>query len=204
MWRGIMILARVLSAVFRPYYFPLIGFVALFTFTYLRLLPPAYKVTVLLLVYALTILLPRLCTFVYRRLRGWTALQLRNRERRSVPYVFFILSYALCLHLMLRLHLPHYMCGILLASLMIQLVSIVVNVWWKISLHAAGAGGLAGALVAYSVLFAFNPVGWLCGVILLCGAVGSARMLLRQHSLGQVVAGTLVGVVCGAGGILLA
>ena len=60
-----------------------------------------------------------------------------------------------------------------------------------------------GALVAYSVLFMFNPVWWLCVTVLISGAVGTARMLLRQHSLAQVVAGTLVGVVCGFAGIIL-
>lgn len=67
----------------------------------------------------------------------------------------------------------------------------------EISMHSAGAGGVIGALVAYSVLFMFNPVWWLCVTVLISGAVGTARMLLRQHSLAQVVAGTLVGVVCG-------
>ena len=92
--------------------------------------------------------------------------------------------------------------AVMAAALLVQAVGAVVNVWWKISMHCAGAGGLAGALVAYSALFGFDPTGWLCVLILLCGAVGSARMLLRQHSLGQVVAGTLVGAACGLAGIL--
>ena len=130
-------------------------------------------------------------------------MQLRLRENRVVPYVIFMMSYAACLHLMFHLHMPHYMCGILLAALLIQGVCIVVNIWWKISMHCAGAGGIIGALLAYSVLFVFNPVGWLCVLILFSGAVGTARMLLRQHSLAQVVAGTLVGVAGSVAGILL-
>ena len=201
--RGLMVAARVLSVVSRPYYIPVVGFLALFTFTYLSLLPLIYKVTVLLMVLAFTVLLPRLCIFVYRKLNGWAPVQLRLRENRVVPYVIFMMSYAACLHLMFHLHMPHYMCGILLAALLIQGVCIVVNIWWKISMHCAGAGGIIGALLAYSVLFVFNPVGWLCVLILFSGAVGTARMLLRQHSLAQVVAGTLVGVAGSVAGILL-
>ena len=90
------------------------------------------------------------------------------------------------------------------AALYVRYFSVgIVNVWWKISMHSAGAGGVIGALVAYSVLFMFNPVWWLCVTVLISGAVGTARMLLRQHSLAQVVAGTLVGVVCGFAGIIL-
>lgn len=201
--RALMAGARVLSVVSRPYYMPVTGFLVLFTFTYLSLLPLFYKLLVLSMVWVFTIALPRLCVFVWRRLNGWAPVQLRLRERRSVPYVIFMLSYAACLHLMFRLHLPHYMCGILVAALLVQAVCIVVNVWWKISMHCAGAGAIVGALLAYSVLFGFNPVWWLCVLALFAGAVGTARMLLRQHSLAQVVAGTLVGTACGLAGILL-
>ena len=187
--RALMMGARVLSVISRPYYMPVVGFLALFTFTYLSLLPLFYKLLVLSMVWIFTIALPRLCVFVWRKLNGWAPMQLRLRERRAVPYVMFMLSYTACLHLMFRLHLPHYMCGILVAALLVQAVCIVVNIWWKISMHCAGAGAIIGALLAYSVLFS--------------GAVGTARMLLRQHSLAQVVTGTLVGTACGLAGILL-
>ena len=201
--KGLIVAARLLSAVFRPYYIPIVGFVALFTFTYLSLLPLLYKLTVVAMVYVFTILLPRLCIYVYRKLNGWAPVQLRLRENRAIPYILFILSYVACLHLMFRMHMPRYMCGILVSALLIQMVCVIVNVWWKISMHSAGAGGVIGALVAYSVLFMFNPVWWLWVTVLISGAGGTARMLLRQHSLAQVVAGTLVGVVCGFAGIIL-
>ena len=60
----------------------------------------------------------------------------------------------------------------------------------------AAIGGVAGGLVVYSIAFSFNPIWWLAFVILLAGMVGTARMILRQHTLAQVVAGFLVGVVC--------
>lgn len=201
--KQLIIVAKLLSVVFRPYYMPIVGFVALFTFTYLSLLPFYYKMIILSMVYVFTILLPRICIYIYRRLNGWASHQLRLREYRAVPYGLFILSYVACLHLMMRMHMPHYMCGILASSLLIQLVCVLVNIWWKISIHSAGAGGVIGALIAYSILFMFNPVWWLCVMILVSGAVGTARMLLRQHSLGQIIAGTLVGVVCGFTGIIL-
>ena len=52
--------ARVLSAVFNPFYLPTVGLIALFTFSYLSLLPLSYKIVVLGLVYIFTILLPTL------------------------------------------------------------------------------------------------------------------------------------------------
>ena len=58
--KNIIIAARILSMVFTPFYLPLVGLIALFTFSYLRLMPWPYKLTVLGLVYLFTILLPTL------------------------------------------------------------------------------------------------------------------------------------------------
>lgn len=195
-------IAWLFSLVFRPYHLPLVGFVTLFAFTYLRVVPFVYKMYVLGLVYVFTVLLPRLCVWVYRKLGGWAPHQLRLREYRAVPYVLFILSYMACLYLMMQSHMPPYMCGILISALLIQMVCAIINVWWKVSVHCAGSGGVIGALVAYSMLFSFNPVWWLSLCILISGAVGSSRMWLRQHTLAQVVVGTLVGVVCGFAGVM--
>ena len=45
-YRNLILSARLLSVVFRPYHAPIVGFVSLFTFTYLSLLPLFYKLTI--------------------------------------------------------------------------------------------------------------------------------------------------------------
>ena len=79
----------------------------------------------------------------------------------------------------------------------------MTNVWWKVSTHSAAIGGVAGGLLSFSLIFNFNPVWWLCLVILLGGMVGTSRMILRQHTLPQVVVGFFVGLLCSAVTILL-
>ncbi len=194
--RYMLIGARTLSSVFRPEFFPLLGFVVLFMFTYMSLLPWNLKGLILLVVLLGTVLLPRLTIRYWRRMRGWERHLLRLRQNRLMPYIIYILYYAFTLHLLHRFHLPHYMSGILVASLLIQATCTLINMKWKISMHAAGAGGVIGALLAYSFIFFFNPIGWLSLSIIISGLVGSSRMLLRQHDLWQVLAGTLVGIIC--------
>ena len=63
--------------------------------------------------------------------------------------------------------------------------------------------GIIGALVAFSFLFNFNPIWWLSLCIIIAGLVGSSRMLLRQHTLWQVLAGTFLGILLGFVGIIL-
>ena len=200
--RTVIVAARLLSALFRPMYYSLVGFVILFTVTYMQILPWRYKLWVLCSTYIFTIGLPVLGIFLYRRLSGLTASQLRQRKARFWPYIISFVCYAVYLRIMFVMHLPRFMCGIVVGALFIQGVCLLLNLRWKVSMHAAGAGGIIGALVAYSVIFAFNPVLWLCGAVLLDGMVMTSRMILRQHTLWQVWMGTLVGIVCGYLGIM--
>lgn len=194
--KNIILAARIMSMIFTPFYLPLVGLVALFLFSYMSLLPLTYKLPMLLTVYISTILMPSLLIHLYRRFQGWTSKELGRKERRIVPYLISILCYFGCFFLMEYRNTPRVISIILVAALVIQMVCALINVWWKISTHTAGIGGLAGGLVVYSIAFSFNPIWWLAFVILLAGMVGTARMILRQHTLAQVVAGFLVGVVC--------
>ena len=181
--------------VFTPFYLPLVGLSALFTFSYMSLLPWQYKASVLLIVYVFTVLLPSLFIRTYRRYQGWTLTQLGSKERRMIPYILAIICYFACYYLMNMRRIPQFMSNILLAALVIQIVCAIINVWWKISTHTAAIGGFAGALMAFSILFTFNPLWWFCLILIIAGMVGSSRMILRQHSLSQVVAGFLVGAI---------
>jgi len=51
--------ARALSSIFRPQYFPLVGFLALFLFTYLSLLPLSFKALIMIIVLMVVILIYR-------------------------------------------------------------------------------------------------------------------------------------------------
>lgn len=168
--------------------------IALFLFSYLSLLPWRYKLSVILMVYVFTILLPTLLIHLYRKYQGWSMLRLISREGRMVPYVISIMSYFVCFYLMKTLHFPYFMSAIVVSALCIQIVCAVVNVWFKVSTHTAAIGGITGGLLAFAEIFGFNPLWWLCILLFLSGMVGTGRMLLRQHSLHQVVYGYLIGV----------
>ena len=49
--KNIILTARIMSMLFTPFYLPLVGLVALFLFSYMSLLPLAYKLPMLLTVY---------------------------------------------------------------------------------------------------------------------------------------------------------
>lgn len=194
-------IARLLSAIFRPSFYPTLGFLILFTMTYMNLMPWEFKLWVLSAVYIFTIALPYLLIFITRKFNGWTKKDMYMQHRRYIVYSINIICYICCMHVCQNLYLPSFMGAILVVSLMVQCVCVLTNIWYKVSRHSAGTGLIIGALMAYSSIFGFNPTWWLCAAILLSGAVMSSRMYLRNSSLGQVLSGTLVGIICGWLGI---
>ena len=194
--KNIIFTARIMSMIFTPFYLPIVGLIALFIFSYMSLLPMMYKLVMLAMVYLLTVVAPSLLIHLYRLCQGWTSHELGRKERRLVPYIISIVCYFACFFWMEYRNTPRVISIIVVVALTIQMVCALINIWWKISTHTAAIGGVAGGLVSYSIAFSFNPLWWLCFVLILAGAVGTARMILRQHSLSQVVTGFLVRAAC--------
>ena len=194
--KNIIFTARIMSMIFTPFYLPIVGLIALFIFSYMSLLPMMYKLVMLAMVYLLTVVVPSLLIHLYRLCQGWTSHELGRKERRLVPYIISIVCYFACFFWMEYRNTPRVISIIVVVALTIQMICALINIWWKISTHTAAIGGVAGGLVSYSIAFSFNPLWWLCFVLILAGAVGTARMILRQHSLSQVVGGFLIGAAC--------
>ena len=200
--KALIIAARVISMIFTPFYLPLIGIAVLLAFTFMSGFPIEYKLVLVTVVYLTTVFIPTLLIFLYRRLRGWTLQEMGQKRNRMVPYAISFCCYLGCIWLMYATHVNHIIISIIVAALLIQAVSILITIWWKISTHTAAIGGVSGALIAFGFVFGFNPVWWLCLVFILAGILGTSRMILRQHSLAQVVTGFFVGVVCSILGLV--
>lgn len=201
--RMLILAAHFVSMLYAPFYLPVVAFMVLFIFSYLNLLPLQTKIVLTLIVYFFTILLPHFTIYLYRKFNGWTRHQMSKRERRFVPYILSIISYGALLYLLYNIHMPRFAMGVVGGALVIQIVCALVNSRIKISTHAAASGGVIGALMAFSFIFAFNPIGWLCLAILLCGMVSTARLILRQHTYAEIGWGVIVGIVSGFVSILL-
>ncbi len=194
--RYLILTAHVISLIFSPFYLPVMAFIVLLFFSYMSYTSWTYNLQIIGMAYVFTVLLPRLSIYAYRRLNGWTRHQLSRRERRIVPYVLSISCYAALLYLMDSLRMPRFTLGIVAGALAIQVVCALVNPWIKVSTHAAAAGGLIGAVMAFSAMLRYDPTGGLCFSILIAGLVCTARLILRQHTLGELGLGVLIGMAC--------
>ncbi len=188
--------AQVISFVFTPFSIPFLSFLVLFLFTYLRIMPMKSKLIVLGIVYSFTILMPTVTIFLFGKINGFTQVEMNERKRRYIPLLLTVLSYVACLLMMMRFNLPWYMTGIILAVTVTSLLCFVANLRWKLSEHMAGMGAIIGGLISFSALFGYNPVMWLCLFIFVAGLLGSARIILGHHSLGEVLTSFFIGLLC--------
>ena len=201
--KHIIYTAKILSMLFAPFYLPVLAFLLLFMFSYMKLFPLNYTLMILMIVYCFTVMFPLLGIYGWRKLRGLHRHQLTRREMRTVPYFIFIFSYFCCLYIMRTIHTPHFATSVLVTALILQIICAIINNWFRISAHSAAAGSMVGALLAFSIIFSFNPIWWLCLTLFIAGCVGTSRLILRQHRLNEVNYGLLVGLLCGFFAILL-
>ena len=206
--KSIIYTARLVSLVLTSFYLPLVCVLvltALFTMSYLSLLPLPYKLMVLAVVVFFTIALPMffVITHLAMRLEQWTARELGQKHLRMVPYAFSLAGYGACVWVLHSMNVFHFILSIVIATMVAQVACTIINIWWNISTHTAAIGGIAGALVAFAEILGFNPVWWLCATLLVAGILGSGSMMVRQHTLPQVVAGFGIGFFCAGAGILI-
>ena len=200
--KGLKIVSRVLSTIFSPFIVPTLSFLLLFLFTYLAFMPLVYKGIILGAVFLCTICLPLLLIYLYQRFCGQGMQELRERKKRFAPYALTATSYCICAIILYRLYAPHYLSAIIITCIFCMMVCGLLNLLWKISVHAASCGIMIGILLPYSIIFNFNPLGWLCGLIILSGLIGTARLILQQNTLFEVILGFVIGMFCGINGIL--
>ena len=195
--RIILMFARIISNLFAPYYLPVMAFIILLLFSYMALWPWAYKLWLLVMVYLFTVLFPYWGIYAYRRVTGMTKHKLTHREKRIVPYTMSILSYSALLWVMSSTHMPSFSRAVIAGALAIQIVCAIIYTRINISAHTAAAGGVIGMIMGFSLVFSFNPIGWLCLTIIIAGAVCTSRLILRRHDIKEVSLGLLIGILCG-------
>jgi membrane-associated phospholipid phosphatase len=115
-----------------------------------------------------------------------------DRKDRAPILMVALVSVILGLVVLNLIHAPTSVSAMILALIGGITVLAAVSLAWKISGHASAISA-AGVIVALM----FGPA-WL-PLLLLVPAVGWSRVVLRDHTRGQVVAGSLFGGVVIAG-----
>lgn len=115
-----------------------------------------------------------------------------DRSQRLHPFLFGLASASIGLIALLLLHGPKSLQTLLLFTLISGTILTIITQWWKISIHASS---LAGAVTLLTFLYGAIML----PAFLLVVLVGWSRVVLKHHTLAQVIVGatlsTLLAVI---------
>jgi hypothetical protein len=167
--------------------------------------------TLILMVFLTSALIPLIAIFVMKGI-GWVhSLQMTDRHERIGPYIVTAVLYlTLYLHLSRARVFPDALLIATLGSVIALFAGFFANNFRKVSMHATAAGGLLGLTgVLYSRFstdqfilpipaFAdmqIPTVYLLYGVILIVGAICTARLISKNHIPAEVYLGLFIGLL---------
>ena len=110
------------------------------------------------------------------------------RSQRLRPLLFGLCSALLGLGILIITHAPKDLQTVLLISSVSGVVTILITLFWKISMHASS---LASALTMLTILYGSYFIVALPLLIAVCWS----RVVLRRHTIAQVIGGSLINIV---------
>lgn len=189
-------LARIISVAFHPLVIPTLGMLLLFTInSYISYsIPPRAKLFILLIVFINTAIAPALSVLLLKRTGLIRDIQIDEPADRIFPLLITALFFFLTYYLLRQISLPSLLYYFLIGATLLIIITLLITLRWKISIHMVSMGGLTGFLLV-SLLLLKADFFWLVILsLLISGAVGSARLALRAHVPLQVYAGFFLGL----------
>lgn len=189
-------IAHFISTIFQPLLMPTYGVMLLFVYTYFGVMYLQQFWVVVTPVILFSFAIPAILIYMLYRMGIISDLSLKIRRERIYPYLITLLSYSVMIWFYYRMHMPKWFFMIMVSSVAIMIVAILITLKWKISAHMFGIGGLIGGALAVSYFVEnSNPYFMFMGLFIIAGLIGTSRLILKRHTLAQVIAGFILGLL---------
>lgn len=187
--------AQVLSDLFSPIMLPAYMMAVSMWMTPLVILPEKIRIVAMIVVVVLTAILPTATIITLLKLGKVSDMSLSNRTERPIPYLVSVICYAAAVWYLTTVRAPHWLVAFYIGAAVTSVLAVLITLRWKISAHASAVGGFTAAILwmTFHNLILMGSVYWVCGSIILCGLIGTARLILKRHTLAQVFAGYALG-----------
>ncbi len=193
------ILAKIISYVFHPLFIPTYVFIFLMyqvPYEFAGITDYQLKLR-LFSIFWLTAFFPAFAVFLLWRLKFSESIFLRTQKERIVPYIITMFFYWWMYYLSRNFSdqpgvLKFFYMGIFLATVL----GLILNNYYKISLHAMGVGGAMAAIILFAMYYQV-PLGISISIAtLITGIVCTSRFLASDHTNKEIYAGLFVGILC--------
>lgn len=188
---------NIISHVFHPLlmatYGCLLVFFGLTNTIYYVFTPLKLKLILTLTIFSFTFLLPALNLLILYKLNYVSSLKIEKREERTFPLIMTSLCYFGLFYMIYDFNIWPAIKLFVLGGGLCILSAAIINLWWQISAHMIGVGGLSGVLFAISYYMQMPLFIAISTCLLIAGCIGFARLSLKAHTPAQVYVGFVFG-----------
>ncbi len=192
--------AHFFSVVFHPLFIPL--YVVAFLINY----HPSYfsgfsfytKFEILRSVFVNTVIFPAFALLVMKGLGFVQSIFLHTRQDRIGPYLVNMIFYFWMARVFFNFQpeltpvLASFMTGVFLTTA----IALMANIFYKISMHAIGCGGLIGIFIIVMNTNSMLMTWPLSLALLITGLVCTSRLIVSDHTQKEIYLGFVVGLIC--------
>ena len=192
-------LATLLSTLFHPLLLPTDAIATALYTSYMRIFGDRLLGIVIVGVLLTTCILPSLGIYILYKLGHISDFRLHERTERTIPYLINFACYVACYLYLYRFGIPSWIIAFIAGAIVALIISLFINRYWKISAHMVAAGSMVTLVFLmsfYGLMLTPYILPLQIASVLLAGAIGSSRILLKRHTLGQVGAGFALGILC--------
>jgi hypothetical protein len=189
-------LSRFLSYILHPLLIPALVLSALLLQPdrYAIGLPNIIKFWFIAIIFVFTVIIPAGSVLLLLKFKVIHSPELNQRNERTIPLLIAGISYMGLLYFLRPTIIPPVFLYILYSAAFALLMGMVINLFYKISLHALGWGALTATLTAISIRLGTPMLPFILISTLLSGLAGSARLMENAHNQAQVYSGYIAGV----------
>ena len=148
-------------------------------------------------VFWMTAFFPGFAVFLLWRLKFTDNIYLRTQKERIIPFFITMFFYWWMYYLSRNftdqpIVLKFFYFGIFISTSL----GVVINNFIKISLHGMAMGGALTAIILFSLYYNTPMSLIIIAAVLITGIVGTARLLVSNHTTLEIYTGLIVGAVC--------
>lgn len=185
-----------ISYLLHPLLMPTYGVLLIFNSgTTLSLINVKAQLSVVAVVFGFTFLLPALLlpAFYYLKLVG--NFEISNRNERIFPIAITAIIYYYTYSFLKDQQVLIFIALFILAVSIVLILLLIINFFWKISMHTAGAGGICALTLFLSLRITSANVPFFVVALIVTGLVAYARLYLHEHTPSQIYTGFLLGFI---------
>lgn len=188
--------AKLVSFLFHPIFMPLFGLIIIFhSGVYSVNVPLEYKRFVYWVVILCNVLLPLSIIPALIYFKNIKNYNINERRERLIPLFFTTVCFYIGYYYVSKITPVRLVNLFLFSSTVVIMVILFISLFWKISIHMAGIGGVTGMIIALTFIYGIDTTIILSISILMAGLIASSRLALNAHNLSQLITGFFVGTL---------